>query len=333
MFHKVVFFMCMVMGTLTAISSYSWFSMWIGLEVNLLSVIPLLDSKKNSYPAEASLKYFITQALASSILLLSAILTLNMNEFMPPTHPTFDFMMSSALLIKLGAAPFHAWFPEVLEGLHWKNCLIMLIWQKIAPMVLLFYNSQLTDFFLFIILISSIISGLQGMNQVSLRKIMAYSSINHISWMLASMLNSQSIWMFYFITYSLISLNIILVFNQLNIYYFTQLFIIMTFNKPLKILFLLNFLSLGGLPPFLGFYPKWLVINNLASNSFYMMSIMLIISTLITLYFYMRMTFSTLMITHTEVLMLKSKINFFIILFNFITLSGLFICSMTFNFN
>nr|QZI85886.1 NADH dehydrogenase subunit 2 [Agapanthia amurensis] len=332
--YKILFFMCMVSGTFIAISSYSWLSMWMGLEINLLSLIPLFNSKENVYPTEAALKYFVTQSLASSILLLAIVLSLNLNEFLPQSLLTFDLMLSSALLIKLGAAPFHMWFPEVLEGLDWNNCLILLIWQKIAPLILLFYKSQLTNFFFFIILVSSVFSGLQGLNQISLRKIMAYSSINHISWMLTSMLNSQSIWIFYFFSYSIISLNIILILNQLNLFYFKQLFNLFHHNKILKILFMLNFLSLGGLPPFLGFYPKWLVINNLISNNFTSLSIVLIISTLITLYFYLRLTFSTFSINHSENLIYSpKKISFSIIMFNFISISSLLFCSLTFNFN
>nr|AYW52181.1 NADH dehydrogenase subunit 2 [Lamiinae sp. 1 ACP-2013] len=330
----MLFFNCMILGTILAISSYSWFSMWMGLEINLLSIIPLLNSKSNSYPTESMLKYFITQALASSILILSIILSLNFNEFIFMNFDIFDMMLSSALLIKLGAAPFHTWFPEVLEGLSWKNCLIMLIWQKIAPMALLFYNSQLTNFMFFIILCSSIISGIQGLNQISLRKIMAYSSINHISWMLTSMLNSQSIWMFYFIVYSIISLNMILIFNQFEIYYFFQLLIILNFSKSLKLLFIFNLLSLGGLPPFLGFYPKWLVINNLVNNNFYFLSVALIISTLVTLYFYFRLTLSSFMINHSETLIyLPKKFKFLYFLFNIISLLSLIICALSFNFN
>nr|ASL05719.1 NADH dehydrogenase subunit 2 [Agapanthia daurica] len=333
-YYKILFFMCMVSGTFIAISSYSWFSMWMGLEINLLSLIPLLNSKENSYPTEAALKYFVTQSLASSILLFTIVLSLNLNEFFSQNFLTFDLMLSSALLIKLGAAPFHMWFPEVLEGLDWMNCLILLIWQKIAPLILLFYNSRLTNFMFFIILMSSVFSGFQGLNQISLRKIMAYSSINHISWMLASMLNSLSIWIFYFFVYSIISLNIILILNQLNLYYFKQLFNLFHQNKILKILFMLNFLSLGGLPPFLGFYPKWLVVNNLVSNHLISVSIVLIITTLITLYFYLRLTFSTLSINHAETLVYSpKKVSFSIIMFNFISLAGLLFCSLTFNFN
>nr|YP_009499527.1 NADH dehydrogenase subunit 2 [Aegosoma sinicum]ASL05641.1 NADH dehydrogenase subunit 2 [Aegosoma sinicum] len=333
-FYKLLFFVTLVAGSLIAISAYSWMGMWIGLEINLLSIIPLLSETKNLYPSESALKYFITQALASSVLLFSMLLSFNISEFLT-TQPEFYSMviMNSALLTKMGAAPFHAWFPEVMEGLSWSNCLIMLTWQKLAPMVLLMYHLNMTLFLSMIILFSSIIGGIAGLNQISLRKIMAYSSINHIGWMIGGMLNSQSIWLIYFLVYSIITINIVIVFWSLNTFYLKQLFNSLNQSKSMKFLFILNFLSLGGLPPFLGFFPKWLTINNLVQNNFMFISFILIVLTLITLYFYLRISFSTMVINSQETLILKENIpNKFIVLsINFISLVGLIACTLIFS--
>nr|YP_010127368.1 NADH dehydrogenase subunit 2 [Apomecyna saltator]QPO99864.1 NADH dehydrogenase subunit 2 [Apomecyna saltator] len=331
-FYKMLFFLTLMLGTLIAISSYSWLSMWMGLEINLLSIIPLLKDSKNLYPSEAALKYFITQALASSILLFSIVLSLNLSEFMDYPKNFIILMMNSALMTKLGAAPFHSWFPEVMEGLNWNNATIMLTWQKIAPMVLVMYNCQLTYFMLAIIIFSTILSGTLGLNQISLRKILTYSSINHIGWMLASMLNSQTIWMIYFLIYTLITLNLIVIFHYFKIYFLNQFFFVSNNLKMIKFFFICNFLSLGGLPPFLGFFPKWMVINNLISNNFYLMSTLLIVFTLISLYFYLRVTFSTILLNSSETLMIPcKKIGFSIYFVNFLSLSGLLVSTLIFN--
>nr|QIV24835.1 NADH dehydrogenase subunit 2 [Sceleocantha sp. 4 MJ-2019] len=332
-FYKLMFFLTLITGTLIAISSYSWMSMWIGLEINLLSIIPLMSDQKNLYPSESALKYFITQVLASAILLFSIISSFNLKEFMTP-NPNYLMLMimNSALLTKLGAAPFHAWFPEVMEGLSWMNCVIMLTWQKLAPMVLLMYNSKMIMFFTSVILFSSMISSILGLNQISLRKIMTYSSINHIGWMLGSMMNSQSIWFIYFLIYSLITINIILVLKLHHIFYLKQLFSSINLNKNLKFFFILNFLSLGGLPPFLGFFPKWLTISNLVQNNFLVISIILILFTLITLFFYLRITFSTMVINSKEMIIEPENPNMFkIMFFNLLTLTGLATCTFIFN--
>nr|QXJ79799.1 NADH dehydrogenase subunit 2 [Suinzona borowieci] len=332
--YKIMFFSSLMLSTLITISAYSWFSMWIGLEINLLSMIPLLKSPSSLYPSEASVKYFITQSMASSILLFAIVMMSNLNEFMPQNSYFFLIMMlNSALLIKIGAAPFHAWFPEVLEGLNWNNSLIMLTWQKIAPMILLSYNLQMMEFLTLIILTSAIVSGILGLNQISLRKIMAYSSINHLAWMIASMLSVKMIWMIYFFIYSLISLNIILMFKFLNIYFLKQMFVTLNSNKIFKLFFMLNFFSLGGLPPFLGFFPKWLVINNLTENNFFILSLILIVFTLFPLFFYLRITFSTLTFSMNEIIIkITNKVNFQIVILNFFSLIGLFVCTSIFNF-
>nr|YP_010580840.1 NADH dehydrogenase subunit 2 [Bruchidius siliquastri]UZT27025.1 NADH dehydrogenase subunit 2 [Bruchidius siliquastri] len=332
-FYKILFINTLILGTLITISSYSWFSMWLGLEINLLSILPLMAGPKNLYPSEAAMKYFITQALASLILLFTIIITMNFKEFLPQNSSNLLMMiLNSSLFLKMGAAPFHAWFPEVMEGLNWGNCLIMLTWQKIAPMVILMYNLNMTFFISWIIIISSLIGGILGLNQISLRKIMAYSSINHIAWMLASMMNIKMIWFLYFIIYFIINANLIMIFWYFNIYFTNQLFMIFNSNKLFSFFFSMNFLSLGGLPPFLGFLPKWLTVHSLVSNKFYALSLILIVSTLITLYFYVRLTFSAFMITKMEsTLKFKIKNKFMVMLFNFAALSGLVSCTLLLN--
>nr|UAV86088.1 NADH dehydrogenase subunit 2 [Philus pallescens] len=330
-FHKILFGHTLIFGTILTISSYSWFSMWIGLEINLLSFIPLLSNSKNMYPSESALKYFITQALASTILLFSIIMILNLKEFFPQ-NSLFLIMMNSAFLTKMGAAPFHAWFPEVMEGLDWWNCLILLTWQKIAPMILMMYNLNLTFFLSSVIVFSSLTGGILGLNQVSLRKILAYSSINHIGWMLASMMNSISIWLIYFLTYSIITFNIIIIFYLTNSFYLKQLLNTINSNKIFKIFFILNFLSLGGLPPFLGFLPKWLTINFLVFNNYFILSLILIISTLLTLFFYLRLSFSSLIISSEENFLTEIKMTKWTsMLINFAALMGLIFCPMIYS--
>nr|AXS65088.1 NADH dehydrogenase subunit 2 [Cucujoidea sp. 8 KM-2017] len=322
-FYKILFFLTLIFGTMMTISAYSWFSMWMGLEINLLSIIPLMKSNKNIYPSEAAIKYFSIQTIASSMILLSIILSLNFANFMYFEN-SINLMLTSGLLIKMGAAPFHSWFPEVMEGMNWNNSLIILIWQKIAPMILMLNYIELNEFIYLSIIFSSMISGILGINQISLRKILAYSSINHIGWMLASMLFSQSLWLIYFSIYSIISLNIILLFKMINIFNLHQLFYSLNSDKLIKFFFSLNFLSLGGLPPFLGFMPKWLTMNFLILNNFYLLALILIIFTLWTLYFYLRITFNSLTLNSYEMITYKKfKMNKFILMFNFLSLIGL----------
>nr|AXS65300.1 NADH dehydrogenase subunit 2 [Eurysternus sp. KM-2017] len=330
----MLFTTSLMLGTLISISSYSWMGMWLGLEINLFSIIPLISSTENQLASEAALKYFITQALASTVILFSIIMlsfnmmyNLNMNFYLM-------ILMNTALFTKMGAAPFHFWFPEIMEGLNWTNTFIMLTWQKIAPMILIMYTNMTIMYTSFIIIISSLISGIMGINQTSLRKILAYSSINHIAWMLASSLLIEMIWIYYFIIYSMINLNIIIIFKKFNLYYLKQLIISLN-NKPMiKFFFLMNFMSLGGLPPFMGFFPKWLTIQTLIQFNYYTITFMMIIATLITLYFYMRIVMSILILSINEISFYsnpKIKLNW-IYFINFMILFSFILCTILFNF-
>nr|AXS65411.1 NADH dehydrogenase subunit 2 [Tenebrionoidea sp. 6 KM-2017] len=331
--YKIMFFNLMMIGTLISISSYSWMSMWMGLEINLLSIIPLLSSSKNMFKSESSMKYFISQALASLILLFSIIMMLSLTEFITPKmNSSFTMMFNCALLTKMGAAPFHFWFPEVMENQTWWNCLIILTWQKIAPMILLMNNNLNINFMMFSVIMSLIISFLMAMNQTSLRKILTFSSINHLAWMLTSTMISFSYWLIYFVIYFLISINIIVMFKMTNSFYLKQLINSMNSNKLFKLSILLNFFSLSGIPPFLGFLPKWLVINWLILNNFYMLSFILIMLTLFMIFIYMQMMFSSLLLNYDENL---NKINFnsfVMICLNFNVLLSMIFCTLIFNF-
>nr|QWB85807.1 NADH dehydrogenase subunit 2 [Distenia gracilis] len=322
-FYTILFFSSMIFGTLLAMSAYSWLSMWMGLEINLLSIIPLMNNVKNLYPSEAALKYFITQALASAILLFSVILMMNLSEIIN-LNLSLLMILNSSLLTKMGAAPFHFWFPEILEGLSWPNSLILLTWQKLAPMAILSYNSKMITFLSLIVISSATIGGILGLNQISLRKIMAFSSINHMGWMIASIMLSSPVWFNYFMIYSVISLNLILIFNQLGTFFISQISSSLKNQKMTKISVILNFLSLGGLPPFLGFFPKWVTLNMLTNSNFFILGFILVTLTLITLFFYMRICFSSLMINSSELTEhAPHNMSFYIMLSNFLTLAGL----------
>nr|AXS65132.1 NADH dehydrogenase subunit 2 [Staphylinoidea sp. 9 KM-2017] len=326
--YKITFFFILIMSIFIVISSSSWFSMWIGLEINLLTIIPLMVNKK-FLMSEASLKYFITQAFSSSLVLIFIILSSKMNL----SYYLLTMMLNSALLTKMGAAPFHFWFPEIMEGLMWMPCLILLTIQKIPPMIMIFYTKFNMIFISTIILMSMMVGGIMGLNQISLRKIMAYSSINHIGWMIASIFYSMKIWMIYFSIYTIISLNLILLFENFKIYFIAQLNILFSQNFSMKIIMIFNFMSLGGLPPFIGFFPKWLVIQSLIYQNLFTISIIMVMLTLVTLFYYMRLSFTFLMLNSPQIKFFKStKFNHLMIFnFNMFSIFSLIICTLFFN--
>uniref|UniRef100_UPI0030E18151 NADH dehydrogenase subunit 2 n=1 Tax=Vescelia pieli TaxID=2526987 RepID=UPI0030E18151 len=298
---KWLFFLMTTMGTLVCISANSWPATWMGLEINLLGFIPLILTKKNILSSEASMKYFLIQALASSLFLIFIVFSFLLANILTIYYDILNqLLVSSTLMIKMGAAPFHFWFPPVMEGLSWNNCYILMTWQKIAPMILLSYLNLSFVFLVIIALFSVTVGSLGGLNQTSIRKIMTYSSINHIGWMIMALIHSQILWLIYFLIYSVISLNVIFFFKNASIHHFTQLPLKMNQSPITKMLIVINLLSLGGLPPFLGFLPKWFILQALTSYDL-LISLPLVVMTLITLYFYVRLIISTFLINQTNI--------------------------------
>nr|YP_008239020.1 NADH dehydrogenase subunit 2 [Elophila interruptalis]AGO90249.1 NADH dehydrogenase subunit 2 [Elophila interruptalis] len=305
-FNKMFFLFILFFSVMISISSNSWFGCWIGLEINLLSFIPLISNNKNILMSEASLKYFLVQSLASINLLFCILLKMSllknfeMNFFI-------SILMNSSLLMKMGSAPFHLWFPNIIEGLMWFNSFILMTWQKITPMILLMYYFNKT-FLIIIIIMNSIIGALGGLNQTSLRKLMAFSSINNLSWMISAIMISENLWILYFSLYSFLISIMCLLFSMMNMFFINQLFFI-NINYLIKLMFLINFLSLGGLPPFIGFFSKWIIINFLMNNNLILLNFVLIMMSLILLFFYIRIIYSSFMFNYLKLKWIKIKIK------------------------
>nr|QWK41050.1 NADH dehydrogenase subunit 2 [Tenomerga trabecula] len=306
--HKFLFNLTLILGTMISISSYSWLSVWMGLEINLISFIPMILDTTMTSSTESSIKYFISQSMASTMLLMS-IITMTMNFY-----PTFisqsmasTMMLTTSMMMKLGMPPIHLWFIQVIEGISWKNMFILMTWQKFAPMVILTYSmSYQSKIILIIIMYSAIISSISGLNQTKLPKILAFSSINHISWMISSMLVNELIWLIYFLIYSINSLSITIMFKQSNSFFIYQLMNFLAKEPENKFILSFNLFSLGGLPPLLGFFPKWLTIQFLMPLNLQFLTFTLTMSTLITLFFYLRICF-LLMLTQSSSMNWKVK--------------------------
>nr|QHD47917.1 NADH dehydrogenase subunit 2 [Suwallia bimaculata] len=302
---KFLFFMTLISGTLITISANSWFGAWMGLEINLLSFIPLMSTSRNLFSNESSLKYFLTQALASATLLFAVIL-LSLSISTPNTLMTsltpLSTLINSSLMLKMGAAPFHFWFPGVMEGLSWMNTLTLMTWQKIAPLMLLSYNLQMSPFIGFVIISSVIIGSLGGLSQTSLRKILAYSSINHLGWLIAALILGENLWMLYMTTYMFLSTAIVFMFNMFKLSHLNQIFSMNSCSPIIKFSLFTTLLSLGGLPPFLGFMPKWLIIQSMVEANLMPIITTMVVMTLLTLFYYLRLSFGAFMLTYSEVI-------------------------------
>nr|QWY23665.1 NADH dehydrogenase subunit 2 [Equus sp.] len=290
--------MTVLLGTMIVMMSSHWLMIWIGFEMNLLAIIPILMKKYNPRTMEASTKYFLTQATASMLLMMAIIINLMHSGQWTITkvfNPTASIIMTSALAMKLGLTPFHFWVPEVTQGISLTSGLILLTWQKLAPMSILYQISPSINLniLLTMAVLSILVGGWGGLNQTQLRKIMAYSSIAHMGWMTAVLAYNPTLTMLNMLIYIMMTLTMFMLFIHSSST--TTLSLSHTWNKtPLTTtLILTTLLSMGGLPPLSGFMPKWMIIQELTKNNSIILPTLMAIMALLNLYFYMRLTYST----------------------------------------
>nr|ASP44920.1 NADH dehydrogenase subunit 2 [Leopoldamys edwardsi] len=294
----IIIYFTILMGPVITMSSTNLLLMWVGLELSLLAITPLLINKKNPRSTEAATKYFITQATASMIILLAMVLNykqLGMWEFQQQTNNMLLSLMLISLSMKLGLAPFHYWLPEVTQGVPTHIGLILLTWQKIAPLsILLQIYHLLNPTITAILAISSIFIGAWGgLNQTQTRKIMAYSSIAHMGWMVAILPYNPNLTLLNLVIYITLTTPMFIALMMSSSTSINS--ISLSWNKTPTILIMtsLVLLSLGGLPPLTGFLPKWAIISELLKNNSPTMSTLMAMMALLNLFFYMRLIYST----------------------------------------
>nr|YP_009433771.1 NADH dehydrogenase subunit 2 [Ondatra zibethicus]UPH84172.1 NADH dehydrogenase subunit 2 [Neogale vison]ANO44480.1 NADH dehydrogenase subunit 2 [Ondatra zibethicus]ART33086.1 NADH dehydrogenase subunit 2 [Ondatra zibethicus]QHR79639.1 NADH dehydrogenase subunit 2 [Ondatra zibethicus]QJC59591.1 NADH dehydrogenase subunit 2 [Ondatra zibethicus] len=298
----LIIYFTILMGPMITMLSSNLFMMWIGLEMNLLALIPLMSNKLNPRSTEAATKYFLTQATASMILLLS--ITMNFKQlglwtFQPETNNTIMTLTFISLAIKLGLAPFHSWLPEVTQGVKLKVGLILLTWQKIAPLSILlqFYELMNHKIMLSSAIISVLIGAWNGLNQTQTRKIMAYSSIAHMGWMISILPYNPNLTILNLIIYILMTIPLFMIFHYHSFTSITSMSLM--WNKmPMALpMISLILLSTGGLPPLSGFLPKWAIITELLKNNNLTIATLMAMTALINLFFYTRLIYSTSLTT------------------------------------
>nr|YP_011014011.1 NADH dehydrogenase subunit 2 [Unio bruguierianus]WQA10092.1 NADH dehydrogenase subunit 2 [Unio bruguierianus] len=282
--NKLLFMFLMVSSTCMVASSSNWLMTWMGLEINMLGYIPLMFMKESSSESEAAVKYLVPQSLGSTIFIASAIISSYFNNL--------QILMMIAMCLKLGVAPFHFWFPPVMASLQLTPAFILLTWQKIAPILAISsMNSLLVKIIMPIAMVSALWGGIGGLNQTDIRSLLTYSSIGHTGWMLASVNSNYMILIAYLTTYILINMSIYAFLAKEHTKSYKQLF---SSKEPGKVFILaITILSLGGLPPFTGFIMKLLVLMLTESKTIIIFG--LIIGALVSLFYYLSLTFSTLL--------------------------------------
>nr|WIM50683.1 NADH dehydrogenase subunit 2 [Conus ventricosus] len=298
----LMFLFVMGFGTMLSLSSVHWLGIWAGLEMNLIGFLPMLIYQKKISESESAVKYFIVQALGSSLLIFGSLLGFS-------TSFSWDVMsegmggilglcaLVSGLSVKLGVFPFHYWVPSVMAGLSWVSCMLLATWQKLAPLFLLLSLCQLSEVKELLVLFcvmsggSALVGGMGGLNQTQVRALLAYSSIGHLGWMIFAMLHSEWCMKLYLFIYLGIITSL---FVSLWLKDFSAMKDVSSLKhfKVYHLVIMLLLLSLSGLPPLLGFVSKWLVVLVSSSSPFSFIIFLLILGSLMSLFYYLSLFFS-----------------------------------------
>ena len=338
-----------IMGAIFLMNSNDIVSLFLSLELQSYGVYILCTLYRNSELSTSSgLTYFLLGSLSSCFVLLGTGLVYlslgitnidnyylinNINDFKHSiqymlmynnTTNYFLLIISVGLLFKISAAPFHFWSPDVYDGIPTITTTFVAIVTKISILMLMFElvnytNNNLFDIswtigILFSSFLSLIIGTILGLNQSRIKRLLAYSTISHLGFILLSLtinsIESIQAFVFYIIQYSLSNLNsfIILITIGYTLYYYTkedntekklldknnspvqlinQLKGLFALNPLLSISFTLTIYSLIGVPPLIGFFGKQIVLSSSLDQGYVFISLIAILTSVISAVYYL----------------------------------------------
>lgn len=318
-----------VIGMFISISARDFLVMYIGLELQTLPMYILASFNVfNSRSSESGVKYFILGALASGIMLFGISLIygfsgttnfLVINDLyqdavgvdsvlfkIPAAVIVGIVMVLSGLCFKLSAAPFHFWTPDVYEGSPIISTCFFATLPKLASLVVLgnicyraFYGYEEVWLMLIkVMAVASLIIGSFGaIMQNSLKRLMAYSSITNVGYILASFscynlfaLKAATLFMLVYIValLALFALIIIALGEHADYADITDLSGLSSTNKIAALSISIILFSMIGIPPFAGFFTKLYILKFLLeSQNFFLLS-MALLATVVSSFYYLR---------------------------------------------
>jgi len=310
------------LGMMVMISANHFLVLYVGLELLSLSLYALVAMHRdNAQATEAAMKYFVLGALASGLLLYGMSIlygltgTLELNKlaatvYMGVQNPTllsFGLVfLVAGLGFKLGVAPFHMWVPDVYQGAPSAVTLFIGSAPKLAAFA--FTMRILVDglqpavvewqgMLAVMAVLSMAIGNLAAIMQTNIKRMLAYSTISHMGFLLLGILSGTfagySVSMFYAIVYVLMSLGtfgLVVTLSQ-NGHEAENLDDFKGLNQRqpwLAALMAMLMFSMAGLPPFVGFYAKLSVLQALVGAGWLWLALVAVLFSLIGAYYYLR---------------------------------------------
>ncbi len=303
-------------GMMGVISSNNLFSMYMAIELQSLPmyVMAAID-RKSLKSAEAGVKYFIMGALASGVLLYGISMLYGFTGstgFSDLTHVFRSgelelgvligtILIISALAFKIAAAPFHMWAPDVYQGAPSIVTTFFASVPKIALVALLvrlfdyeLVNIKLQQVLIFISIISLVVSALGALKQTDIKRLIAYSSIGHIGYVLmgiAAAMSSSSVSeiIVYITAYSIMNVGMFAVILSLSGSSIMDLRNIYKTKPLLSACLVVIILSMAGVPPTAGFFTKIYILSSAINSQLLSLALFALITSVISCYYYLRL--------------------------------------------
>lgn len=275
--RRVWFILLLWLRIFLGLSSTSLFGSWVALELNLIRFLILLFNPLSLVSSLRRIKYFLIQRLGSGIFFL-CIIYINFQNLWG-----LNYVIFFALAWKLGMAPFQGWLISISESLSWEVFFYINTVQKVIPLFLIL--KRLNLIFSSIIFLRVVVAIVGGINQLILKKIIVYSSVLSLGWICARRRVYEGL--LYLGGYSL---SLILISYQLEHKTTRDLInqIKLSWSQEDGLILIFLLLRFSGMPPFIGFYPKILIINIFLINSQFLVLSLLLIGSRVYVIIYLR---------------------------------------------
>ena len=320
----------MTLGTMVMVTSNHLLTLYIGLEMMSLSLYAMVAFDRESVRStEAAMKYFVLGALASGLLLYGMSMLYGATgsmEFSGIAQAIYHQSANSTVLVfglvfvmaglafKLGVVPFHMWVPDVYQGAPTAVTLMIASAPKLAAfamaMRLLVYGlfelaEHWQSMLMFLAVLSIVLGNIAAIAQTNLKRMLAYSGIAHMGFVLLGLLsgvvdgdrhfalNAYSSAMFYAVAYVMMSLAsfgmIILLsragFEAENIDDFKGL---NQRSSWFALMMLIIMFSMAGVPFFIGFFAKLSVLQAVVAAGYIWLAVLAVVMSLVGAFYYLR---------------------------------------------
>ncbi len=309
-------------GMMIMVSANNMLTVYLGLELLALSLYAMVALyRDNSDSSEAAMKYFVLGALASGMLLygmsmiygatgsldLQVIGDVLAGKSERSTGARFGLVfVIVGLAFKLGAVPFHMWVPDVYDGAPTSVTLFISTAPKIAAFAMIIrllvdgmstLHADWQQMLSILAALSMIVGNLVAIAQTNIKRMLAYSTISHVGFLLMGIVaaNAQgySASMFYAITYAFTTMaafGVLLALSR-NGFEATSLQDLAGLakrNKLLAVVMMLAMISLAGVPPMVGFYAKLSVLRAVIDTGYLWLAIVAVVMSVVGAFYYLR---------------------------------------------